>query len=87
MGEILRPYADPLITPLLQELFTSYYDLLRVAGEQLIREGRISDEVQTELREDLFPGGKQTLYEMAADHWTVQMDRHKVPEDMRHTVK
>ena len=87
LGEILRPYAEPLNNPLLQELFTSYYDLLRLAGKQLIREGRISDELQTELREDLFPGGKQALYEMAADHWTVEMDRFKVPEDMRHTVK
>ena len=87
MGEILRPYAEPLSNPSLQELFTSYYDLLRMAGEQLIREDRISDELQSELREDLFPGGKLAFHDMAADHWTVQMNRFKVPEEMRHPVK
>ena len=68
-------------------MFTPYYDLLRRAGEQLVRDGRISDELQAELREDLFPGGKQALYEHSKDYWTVQMDRFGVPEEMRHTVK
>jgi len=86
LGEILRPYAELLSNPAYQEFFTSYYDLLRVAGEQLIRQGRISDELQSELREDLFPGGKQALYEHSDDYWAAEMDRFKVPEELRHTV-
>jgi hypothetical protein len=86
LGEILRPGAEALANPLLQGLFTPYYDRLRQAGEQLVRQGRITEELQAALREDLFPGDKQAFYEMAADHWTVQMDRFKVPEEMRHKV-
>ena len=85
-GEILRPGAEPLSRRSLQGLFTHYYDLVRRAGEQVIREGRIADELQVKLRQDLFPGGKQAFYDMAAGYWTEQMDRFKVPEEMRHTV-
>ncbi len=86
VGELLRPGAEPLSRRSLQGLFTQYYDLVRQAGEQVARDGRISDELQTELRQDLFPGGKQAFYDMAAGYWTEQMDRFKVPEEMRHTV-
>jgi len=85
-GEILRPGAEPLSRRSLQGLFTHYYDLVRRAGEQVAREGRIADELQAKLRQDLFPGGKQAFYDMAAGYWTEQMDRFKVPEEMRHTV-
>ncbi|MCP4544739.1 MAG: hypothetical protein GY832_47170 [Chloroflexi bacterium] len=85
-GEILRPGAEPLSRRSLQGLFTHYYDLMRRAGEQVAREGRIADELQAELCQDLFPGGKQAFYDMAAGYWTEQMDRFQVPEEMRHTV-
>ncbi len=86
LGEILRPGAEALSRHSLQGLFTPYYDLLRQAGEQIIRDGRISEETQVELRVDLFPGGKQAFYDMAGAYWEQQMDRFKVPEDKRHTV-
>jgi len=86
VGELLRPGAEPLSRRSLQGLFTHYYDLVRQAGEQVAREGRIADELQAELRKDLFPGGKQAFYDMAAGYWTEQMDRFQVPEEMRHTV-
>ena len=86
IGEILRPGAEPLSRRSLQGLFTHYYDLVRQAGEQMIRDGRISNELQVELRKDLFPGGKQAFYDMAEAYWTQQMDRFKVPEEKRHTV-
>jgi len=86
VGELLRPGAEPLSRRSLQGLFTHYYDLVRQAGEQVIREGCISDGLQAELRQDLFPGGKQAFYDMAAGYWTEQMDRFKVPEEMRHTA-
>jgi putative sterol carrier protein len=85
-GEILRPGAEPLSRRSLQGLFGPYYELVRRAGEQVVREGRVSDEVQAELRHDLFPGGKQAFYDMAGAYWTQQMDRFKVPAEQRHTV-
>jgi len=86
VGEILRPGAEALSRRSLQGLFTGYYDLLRQAGEQIIRDGRISDDIQAELCKDLFPGGKQAFYDMAGAYWEQQMDRFKVPEEKRHTV-
>ena len=86
VGEILRPGAEALSRRSLQGLFTGYYDLLRQAGEQIIRDGRISDEIQAELRKYLFPGGKRAFYDMAGAYWEQQMDRFKVPEEKRHTV-
>ena len=84
LGEILRPGAEALSRRSLQGLFTHYYDLVRQAGEQIIRDGRISDKTQAELRKDLFPGGKQAFYDMAGAYWEKQMDRFKVPEEKRH---
>ncbi len=86
IGEILRPGAEALSRRSLQGLFTSYYDLIRMAGEQIVQEGGISDELQAELRKDLFPGGKQAFYDMAGAYWEQQMDRFKVPEEKRRTV-
>ena len=86
VGEILRAGAEPLSHRSLQGLFSDYYDLLRQAGEQIIRDGGISDDLQAELRKDLFPGGKQAFYDMADAYWIRQMDRFKVPEEMRHTA-
>ncbi len=85
-GEILRPGAEPLSRRSLQNLFTGYYTLLRQAGEELIRDGRISDNLQLQLREDLFPGGKEVFYQLAEGYWTEQMDKFKVPQEQRHTV-
>jgi len=87
VGEILRPGAEPLSRRSLQGLFTHYYDLLRQAGEGIIREGRISDETQAELRKDLFPGGKQAFYDMAGVYWEQQMDKFNVLVELRHTTK
>jgi len=87
VGEILRPGAEPLSRRSLQGLFTHYYDLLRQAGEGIIREGRISDETQAELRKDLFPDGKQAFYDMAGVYWEQQMDQFNVPAEQRHTIK
>jgi len=86
LGEILRPGAEALSRRSLQALFAAYYDLVRQAGEQIIRDGRISDLLQAELRKDLFPGGKQAFYDMAGAYWEQQMDRFKVPEEKRYTV-
>jgi len=86
VGDILRTGAEPLSRRSLQGLFTSYYDLLRQAGEQIIRDGGVSDELQTELRKDLFPGGKQGFYDLASAHWEQLMDRFKVPVEKRRTV-
>ncbi len=86
LGEILRPGAEALSHHSLQGLFTDYYDLLRQAGEQIIRDGRISEGTQADLRVDLFPGGKQAFYDMSGAHWKQQIDRFKVPEEEWHTV-
>jgi len=86
VGEILRPFGEPLSRRSLQKLFSSYYGLLRQTGRQIIFEGSISDELQAELRKDLFPGGKQACYDLSTSYWEMDMDRLKVPEEIRHTV-
>jgi len=86
VGEILRPGAEPLRRRSWRGLFTHYYDLVHRAGEQVVREGRIADELQAELHKHLFPGGKQAFYDMSAGYWEERMDRFKVPEELRHTV-
>ncbi len=65
-GEILRSGAEPVSRRSLQDLFTGYYVPLRQAGEELIREGRISDDLQAQLRQDLFPGGKEAFYQLVS---------------------
>jgi len=86
VGEILRPFGEPLSRRGLQFLFSSYYGLLHQAGKQIILDGHISDELQAELRKDLFPGGKQACYDLSTSYWEMDMERLKVPEEMRHTV-
>lgn len=83
-GEILRPGAEALSQSAWQDLFTGYYALLRQAGEELIRDGWVSDDLQVQLRQDLYPGGKEAFYQSAEAYWTMQMDKFKVPEDQRH---
>lgn len=87
LGEILRPGAEPLSSRSMKGLFTDYFDLLRQAGGQIIREGCISERTQTDLRKDIFPGGKQDFYEMASAYWEQQMDQANVPEELRHTTR
>jgi putative sterol carrier protein len=86
VGEVLRPYGEPLSRRSYQNSFISYYELLRQAGRQIILDGCIADELQTELRKDLFPGGKQAAYDISTAYWDLDMDRYKVPKEMRHTV-
>ncbi len=86
VGEILRSGAEALSRRTLQGMFTGYYDLIRQAGTQIIADGSIAPDLQSELGKDLFPGGKQTFYDMAGAYWTQQMDRFNVPDEKRHTV-
>jgi multimeric flavodoxin WrbA len=73
LGEILRSGAEPLAQAGLQPFFTGYYTLLKQAGEQLVREGYISDQLQQELRKDLFPVDKEKFYAMAETYWKSKM--------------
>ena len=86
VGEILRPGAEALSRRELQGMFADYYDLLRQAGTQIITDNAITPDLQTELRQDLFPGGKQAFYDMAGAYWTQQMDRFNVPDEKRRMV-
>jgi putative sterol carrier protein len=86
VGEILRPYGEFLSRRSFQALFSSYYALLRQAGKQIILDGRIANELQAELRKDLWPGGKQTAYDLSTAYWDLDMDRFNVPAELRHTV-
>lgn len=86
LGEILRPGAEPLSQQSMQPAFAPYYDLVRQAGEQVGRYGCVSEDLQTALRQDLFPGGPEAFRQLANAYWTDMMDRHKVPADARHTI-
>jgi putative sterol carrier protein len=85
LGEILRPGAEPLSRRELQRLFTSYYTLVRRAGQQVMEDGAISPDVQADLRKDLFGGSKEDFVSLANSFWSDTMDRFKVPEELRHT--
>lgn len=75
VAEILRPYAEPLSRPELQDLLAPYYLRVREAGTELVVRGGIGEELRDELAADLFPGGKARMYELANDHWTSQLER------------
>ncbi len=73
LGEILRTGAEPLAQAEFQPFFSGYYATLRQAGEQLIREGYLSDQLQQELRKDLFPVDKEQFKSMANQYWQNKM--------------
>ncbi len=73
LGEILRPGGESLSDEQYQERFVWYYNLVRQAGEQLIRQGRIAPEVQAGLRQDLFPGGPEAYRNEANRYWSETM--------------
>ena len=80
LGEILRAAGESLSDEQYQETFIWYYNLVRQAGEQLIRQGRITPEVQAGLRQDLFPGGPEAFRNEAnrlleRNHGQVRSDR------------
>ncbi len=78
LGEILRPAGDSLSEEKYQEMFRWYYDLVRQAGEQLIRQGGIAPEVQAGLRRDLFPGGPAVFRDEANRYWLETMAKFGV---------
>jgi putative NADPH-quinone reductase len=80
LGEILRPEGEVLRTPECQEMIAWYYDLLRQAGGELIREGRISPELQISLRRDLTPGGPEAFRQMANKQWLESMRKFGVSD-------
>ena len=73
LGEILRPAGESLSHEQYQETFVWYYNLVRQAGEQLIRQGRITSEVQAGLRQDLFPGGPEAFRNEVNHYWSETM--------------
>ena len=75
LGEILRPAGESLSDEQYQETFTWYYDLLRQAGGQLIRQGQITPAVQAGLRQDLFPGGPKAFRDAANRYWSETMGK------------
>jgi len=70
VGEVLRTFGEPLANARLTPLFSSYLAAVRRAGQHLIESDGIPAELQAELRHDLFPGGKERLYELANEHWS-----------------
>jgi multimeric flavodoxin WrbA/putative sterol carrier protein len=86
VGHILRPGAEPISRSDLQELFTAYYLLVRQAGEQVGSDGRISDDLQAALRQDLFPGDKEAFYQMSHAYWNMRMDKAGLSPEMRDTA-
>ena len=73
LGEILRPGATGLADEQRQEAFAPYYKLVRQAGEQIIRDRRITPELDQELRQDLVPGGPETFRNQANRRWSETM--------------
>ena len=75
LGEILRPGGETLSHEQFQEMLVWYNNLVRQAGEQLIRQGRIAPDVQAGLRQDLFPGGPEAFRDHANRIWIETMGK------------
>lgn len=73
VGEILRPFGEPLSRRALQGLFRDYFEALFRAGEEIVVAGAISDLTRQALREDLLPGDKESKYELANAYWKTRM--------------
>ncbi len=80
LGEILRPAGEVLNEPEYQEMFSWYIDLLHLAGEQLVRDGQITQEVHQGLRKDLIPGGAESFRQCANLYWSATMAKFGVDE-------
>lgn len=79
VGEILRPFAEPLRLRGLQGLFEGYYEAVRLAGREIIESGSISGETMTRLEGDLMSGELHDKYQMANAHWRRLRERAGVP--------
>lgn len=69
VGEILRPFAEPLSRRALRGLFARYFEAVSRAGREIVTTGAISDPTRTALRDDLLPGDKQAKYDLANAYW------------------
>ncbi len=69
VGEILRPFAEPLRLRALRGLFEGYFETVRRAGHEIIQSGAISEATRAELERDLIPGDLREKHEMANEHW------------------
>jgi multimeric flavodoxin WrbA len=75
VGEILRPFAEPLRLRGLQGLFQGYFEAAQRAGREIIETGSITEQTGLELRRDLLPGDVKEKYRMANEHWKRLRDR------------
>ena len=73
VGEILRPFGEPLSRKALQGLFGAYYEVVHRAGEEVVNDWSISVPTRQALREDLLPGDKQAKHDMANAFWEQRM--------------
>lgn len=86
VGELLRPAAEPLSQSALQPAFEEYYVVVSRAGEEIVRDGRVADQTQQELRKKATVPDKAQFYEIAGSYWNKKMDKYKVPEQKRHAA-
>jgi NAD(P)H-dependent FMN reductase len=82
VGEILRPFAEPLRLKPLQGLFSGYFESVRRAGSEIIETGAISEATRRELQRDPLPGDLSQKHEMANDHWRRLRARAGVDADL-----
>ena len=75
VGEILRPFGEPLSRRALRGLFGAYYEVVSRAGEEVVNDRMISAQTREALREDLLPGDKQAKYKLANAFWEQRMMR------------
>ncbi len=77
LGEILRPGGEPLSKEEFQSRFQGYYNILRRAGEEIVKHGEISEEVNKKLGENLFPLSPEEAREQTNKHWTQIIEKYK----------
>jgi len=81
LGEILRPFAEPLRLRALHGLFEDYFETVRAAGREIITSGAITEGTRAELARDILPGDLLQKHEMANEHWRLLRNRAGVEDD------
>jgi len=77
-GHILCPAAEALRIKTLWFKQRPFFNAVRQAGIDLVREGSLSEQTQKRLEAELMPGGDQAYIERANAYWIERMARHDI---------
>lgn len=77
LGEILRPSAEGMSREEMQGMFAPYYEIVKIAGEEMITKGAIAEEINEKLKMSLFQCDAETFRKRANDYWKKSIEAGK----------